>query len=168
MRRSVSNVNLSPDARIVDVGCGTGEFAPLFRTKGYTGIDIDPSNIAYAKRHYPGYRFDIGDALALPFDDASFDAALVVGVQHRLDRGLPPLAEIVGVVKPNAKALIMEDTESTRLVTRTMHNLDQGAFIRSKAEWTSMMEEFFTIGHLEKFFSPSRCESDSLTAMGHG
>jgi LptA/(LptD N-terminal domain) LPS transport protein len=23
-------------------------------------------------------------------------------------------------------------------------------------------------GHLEKFFSPSRCESDSLTAMGHG
>jgi hypothetical protein len=31
-RRSVSNVNLSPDARIVDVGCGTREFAPLFRT----------------------------------------------------------------------------------------------------------------------------------------
>ena|SRR6516164_4314448 len=25
-----------------------------------------------------------------------------------------------------------------------------------------------TIGHLEKFFSPSRCESDSLIAMGHG
>ena len=23
-------------------------------------------------------------------------------------------------------------------------------------------------GHLEKFFSPSRYESDSLTAMGHG
>jgi hypothetical protein len=31
-RRSVSNVNLSPDARIVDVGCGTRGFAPLFRT----------------------------------------------------------------------------------------------------------------------------------------
>ena len=26
----------------------------------------------------------------------------------------------------------------------------------------------FTYGHLEKFFSPSRCESDSLIAMGHG
>jgi hypothetical protein len=24
------------------------------------------------------------------------------------------------------------------------------------------------LGHLEKFFSPSRCESDSLIAMGHG
>ena len=24
------------------------------------------------------------------------------------------------------------------------------------------------VRHLEKFFSPSRCESDSLTAMGHG
>jgi ubiquinone/menaquinone biosynthesis C-methylase UbiE len=63
------------------------------------------------------------------------------------------LAEIVRVVKPNAKALIMEDTESTRLVTRTMHNLDQGAFIRSKAEWTSMMEEFFTIEYSWTFDS---------------
>src|SRR5262249_16078699 len=31
-------------------------------------------------------------------------------------------------------------------------------------------EQWHTIkqGHLEKLFSPSRCESDSLTAMGHG
>ena len=28
--------------------------------------------------------------------------------------------------------------------------------------------QFPANGHLEKFFSPSRCESDSLTAMGHG
>src|SRR5262249_8678459 len=96
---------------------------------GYTGIDIDPSNIAYAKRHYPGYRFDVGDALALPFDDASFDVALVVGVLHHLsiEDCRRALAEIVHVVKPNAKALIMEDTDSTGLV-RTTHNLDQGAF----------------------------------------
>ena len=27
---------------------------------------------------------------------------------------------------------------------------------------------WWPVRHLEKFFSPSRCESDSLTAMGHG
>jgi ubiquinone/menaquinone biosynthesis C-methylase UbiE len=105
----VSNVNLSPDASIVDVGCGTGEFAPLFRTDVLHHISIEDCRRA--------------------------------------------LAEIVRVAKPNAKALIMEDTESTRLVTRTMHNLDQGAFIRSKAEWTSMMEEFFTIEYSWTFDS---------------
>src|SRR6516165_11277791 len=28
--------------------------------------------------------------------------------------------------------------------------------------------DWYKSGHLEKFFSPSRCESDSLIAMGHG
>jgi len=40
-------------------------------------------------------------------------------------------------------------------------------------KWLSLNAEYARIwpnitGHLEKFFSPSRCESDSLTAMGHG
>ena len=37
--------------------------------------------------------------------------------------------------------------------------------------WQHELEQIpveFTYGHLEKFFSPSRCESDSLIAMGHG
>jgi hypothetical protein len=37
---------------------------------------------------------------------------------------------------------------------------------RSGGEGTNLGES--VLGHLEKFFSPSRCESDSLTAMGHG
>lgn len=55
--------------------------------------------------------------------------ALVVGVLHHLsiEDCRRALAEIVHVVKPNAKALIMEDTDGTGLV-RTTHNLDQGAF----------------------------------------
>jgi 2-polyprenyl-3-methyl-5-hydroxy-6-metoxy-1,4-benzoquinol methylase len=36
-RRSVSNVNLSPDARIVDVGCGTREFARFSALKASFG-----------------------------------------------------------------------------------------------------------------------------------
>src|SRR5262245_55155427 len=34
--------------------------------------------------------------------------------------------------------------------------------------WACCARSFDIIGHLEKFFSPSRYESDSLTAMGHG
>src|SRR6516165_6088521 len=38
--------------------------------------------------------------------------------------------------------------------------------IRGRSE--AILHGDLSIGHLEKFFSPSRYESDSLTAMGHG
>src|SRR5262249_17740323 len=41
---------------------------------------------------------------------------------------------------------------------------------RNGSGWYTVRDSVveLTKGHLEKFFSPSRCESDSLTAMGHG
>jgi hypothetical protein len=35
-------------------------------------------------------------------------------------------------------------------------------------DYTILTEEELTNGHLEKFLSPSLCESDSLTARGNG
>ena len=139
-------LSLSPGERILDVGCGTGEFAPLFRVEDYTGVDIDPSNIGYATRHYP-HHFEMGDALALPFQDASFSAVLVAGVLHHLSLQdcERMLSEIKRVLKPGGKALIMEDTRSRRLLTRLMHRLDQGAFIRTKQEWDMLLGNSFTI-----------------------
>src|SRR5262245_8714293 len=42
------------------------------------------------------------------------------------------------------------------------------SFRTSASGVSAMARSAFTLGHLEKFFSPSRHESDSLTAMGHG
>lgn len=140
------HLTLNTGERIVDIGCGTGEFAPLFPIERYDGIDLDPANIAYAKRHYP-HRFQVGDALTLPFPDASFDAALICGVLHHLsdNDARAALAEVRRVLKPSGRALVMEDTKTERLVSRMMHGMDQGAHIRSTETWDIMMKERFTI-----------------------
>jgi len=140
---------------ILDLGCGTGEFAPLFRAEDYRGLDIEPSNIAYAKRHYPGYQFQTGDAMKLPFPDASFAAILVVGVLHHLslEECRRTLSEMRRVLKPGGKVLVMEDTKTDRLVSRIMHSLDQGAYIRTQAEWEGLLSGFFSIRHSWTFKS---------------
>jgi ubiquinone/menaquinone biosynthesis C-methylase UbiE len=62
--------------RALDIGTGTGAVARLIRERWpaaeVTGIDVSPGMIAEARR-LGSERYDIGDASALPYDDASFD-----------------------------------------------------------------------------------------------
>lgn len=148
-------LQLRSGERVVDIGCGTGEFAPLFPASQYEGIDLDPANISYAKKHYPSYRFQVGDALHLPFPDASFDAALVCGVLHHLsdDEARGVITEMRRVLKLSGKALVMEDTKTERLVSRIMHDIDQGAHIRSERAWNEMMRSSFRVEHSWSFTS---------------
>lgn len=137
---------LRQDDIVLDIGCGTGEFAPLFPASQYEGLDIDPSNIAYAKRHYP-HSFRVGDATKLPFQDKSFSRVLVVGVLHHLSLAdcAKTLQEIGRVLTLGGRALIMEDTKSSRWITRVMHHLDQGAFIRSETEWRDLLQKHLSV-----------------------
>ena len=63
-------------ARVLDVGCGGGYF--LHRLSEYGagechGIDLMESRIEGARDRYPGLRWHVGSATALPFEDGSFD-----------------------------------------------------------------------------------------------
>ena len=133
--------------RVLDLGCGTGEFSYLFPPESYTGIDIDPSNIAYANRHYKEKQFLIADGRKLPFGQHSFDKILVVGILHHLDNTecSEVLGEIKRVLKPGGSVLIMEDTKSDFWLTGLTHRLDQGAHIRARDDWRRILSSIFKI-----------------------
>lgn len=66
---------------ILDVGCGSGFFSRVLASGNekvkVTGIDLDAGLIEYAQKETndnPDITFLQGNALALPFDDCSFDA----------------------------------------------------------------------------------------------
>jgi ubiquinone/menaquinone biosynthesis C-methylase UbiE len=61
-----------PPARTLDVACGTG-FLTRHLPGEIVGLDQSPTMIEVARERVPTAEFRIGDALDLPYDDASFD-----------------------------------------------------------------------------------------------
>ena len=77
-------LNVSPSCRVVDIGCGTGNFMVPLRERGaqIVGLDISPGMLAKAAGKDLRGRLVRGDALHLPFADEAFDAAYGVQVLH--------------------------------------------------------------------------------------
>lgn len=95
--------------RVLDVGCGVGgpaRFAALEYGCHVTGVDLTPEFVATGQQMnawvglQDRVQLVVGSALALPFADASFDAAymLHVGMNIADKRGM--LREMARVVKP--------------------------------------------------------------------
>lgn len=66
---------------VLDVGCGTGVLArEALRRVGpggrVVGVDLNEGMLAVAAKTEPAIELRLGDAAALPFEDASFDAAV--------------------------------------------------------------------------------------------
>jgi SAM-dependent methyltransferase len=72
----VNRIVPQPGERFLDVATGTGWTARLLAARGatVTGVDIGAGVIEAAKALAPDIDFRVGDAEALPFDNASFDA----------------------------------------------------------------------------------------------
>ncbi|MFO7594455.1 MAG: class I SAM-dependent methyltransferase [Pseudomonadota bacterium] len=68
-------LNPSPQASLLDVGCGTGHFSRRFARLGLavTGIDPDTEALNYAKRENGNIIYLPGSARNLPFTANSFD-----------------------------------------------------------------------------------------------
>jgi SAM-dependent methyltransferase len=75
--------------RVLDVGCGTGTnlrvLAESFGCR-VSGVDSSAGMLDEARRKLPDADLRLGVAERLPFDDRSFDAALMSLVVHLLDR----------------------------------------------------------------------------------
>jgi SAM-dependent methyltransferase len=80
----IKRLELKPGMKVLDVACGTGNLAlPAARTGAtVTGVDIAPNLVEQARenarREGLNVQFDEGDAEALPYDDASFDAVVTM------------------------------------------------------------------------------------------
>lgn len=92
--------------RWLDVGCGNGASTALLMERcvpaAVTGIDASEAQLDFARARPAtrGATFTKGDALELPFPDASFDAALSALVLFFLPDPQRGAAEMLRVVRP--------------------------------------------------------------------
>ncbi len=90
-------------ARILEGGCGQGQWVRLFTSKGYniTGVDISKNTVLEFKKRYPDYDVRQGDVFKLDFPDDTFDAYFSFGVIEHFEAGPAPIiAEAFRVLKP--------------------------------------------------------------------
>ena len=78
-------VGASQGTRLLDVASGPGFIAGAAASRGaaIVGLDFSAAMVAEARRRLPALTFQEGDAQALPFDAASFDAVVMnFGLLH--------------------------------------------------------------------------------------
>ena len=100
---------LQPGMRLLDVGCGPGTIttglARVVTPGEVVGIDAEAAVLADARAHLAttalsNVQFDEASAYALPYPDASFDAAHAHQVLQHLARPVEALHEVRRVLRP--------------------------------------------------------------------
>lgn len=132
-----------PHESLLDVGCGIGSHCGM-TDAAYTGVDLAPSYVAYARRRYggPRRRFETGDALALDPALGHHDVAALVNFIHHFDddrvrRCLTALAAVT------PRRLLVVDVALERtgaLFRRVLGPLDRGAHFRTQPAQRALLE----------------------------
>jgi demethylmenaquinone methyltransferase/2-methoxy-6-polyprenyl-1,4-benzoquinol methylase len=112
-RRLAAQAVVQPGDRVLDAACGTGDLAIADVKAGagrVTGLDFSEKMLERARRKAP-LEWIHGDMLALPFAEATFDAATVgFGVRNVADLELA-LRELRRVLRPGGRLAILEITQ---------------------------------------------------------
>jgi len=100
---------LPPHSRLLDGGCGLGEWTLYYTARGFdaTGLDISRATIERLKSRFPDARFVVGDIRNTGFPDGHFDAYFSWGTFEHFEEGLAPcVREARRILKPNGGLFI--------------------------------------------------------------
>lgn len=102
--------------RVLDVGCGTGDYCVFFDPvwTDYLGIDISPKMVDECRRAYPAYRFEVGDAERINAPDESADLVLDIAVLEYYDDPRPHISELARVTVPGGSIIVAVPNGSNR------------------------------------------------------
>lgn len=128
---------IAPPAKVLEIGCGTGNVSSFLSRKGYevTGCEYYREAI---KRVWPGFRIVQGDADNLPFEDNSFDIVGLFDVIEHFHDDTKPMKEAVRVCRKGGIVAV---------------TVPAGEELWSWFDETSLHKRRYTIARLKEVFS---------------
>ncbi len=117
--RAVDIARVRPGDRALDVATGTGDLAVELARRvapdgEVVGLDFAEQMLEVARHKAPAIRFEQGNALALPYEDACFAASTVGFGARNFDELGRGLAEMVRVTRPGGRVVVLEITTPQR------------------------------------------------------
>jgi demethylmenaquinone methyltransferase/2-methoxy-6-polyprenyl-1,4-benzoquinol methylase len=115
-RRAVAAAGLAAGMAAIDVATGTGKLAGSLADRvgpfgRVVGVDVSGEMIERARHagaDAPWLEFLIGDAMALPLEDGTFDAATIAFGMRNLPDYRQGFAELSRVVRPGGRVVCLE------------------------------------------------------------
>jgi arsenite methyltransferase len=157
---------LRPGEKVLDIGSGPGfladEMAEEVGPEGAVhGVDPSESMLAIARRRETSVEYAIGDAVALPYEDETFDAIVSTQVYEYVPDMPAALAEARRVLRRGGRLLIL-DTDWDAVV---WHSSDRDRMMRVLEKWNDHLADPYLPRRLPALLRDAGFELASTTII---
>lgn len=109
---SVKNLDIKPHDNVIDLCCGTGDLARIIKKiqpdACVTGIDFSEKMLEIAKDKNQGIRYLKGDVTNLPYEDNSFDIAVMGFGLRNIQNAEKAVEEVYRILRPGGQFLHLD------------------------------------------------------------
>ncbi len=125
LKSLISGANLDATSRVLEVGCGTGNYIGSIRQATRAecwGIEPSAKMLAAAIEHHPELTLESGSAESIPFSKDTFDLVCSVDVIHHVDDYTAYFREARRVLKQGGFLCTVTDSDDVIRRRRPLSN----------------------------------------------
>ena len=145
LRLAAEHFSKTDHLRVIDIGCGVGNYHPLLghHFGSIAGVDVSSACIETARTNNPNVAYQAYDGDRLPYDSGSFDLAYTICVMHHVPPEAWPgfAAEMKRVLKPGGLALVFEHNPLNPFTMRAVNScpFDKDAVLLKKSKTEELL-----------------------------
>lgn len=177
-KKAIGKLKKEMPARILDVATGTGDMAimacRLLKPTAVVGIDISEQMLELGRKKIEKegltgiIRLQSGDGETINFPQNSFDAVMVAFGVRNFENLEDGLKEMLRVLKPGGKLVILEFSRPRIKIFRSFYNLYMGIVAPEVARWFSQNKKAYQYLNQSARLFPERQDFiDILKGVGY-